>query len=81
MQRGIINRSVLYYLIFVPGVLLLVNAQAPLWAILALLTGVSTAIVMGDVAILCKCDWEKISQQAIRDAIEEQLKTPLLEEI
>lgn len=78
MEAALISRSVCYYLLFIPALLLAQHYQCAIWVVVLEIEVVSMLIVGVDALIIRKCDWEEISKEAIKDASEESLTERIL---
>ena len=60
------------------GVALAVALHLPLWVVMLMLASTSVLIVVADLIVLARCDWEAIALEAMKDASEDTALTECL---
>lgn len=80
MEAALIFRSICYYLIFIPALYLTEHYNCGVWVVILENTVVTTMIAAFDILVIQRCDWSKISLEAIKDTSEESLKVHILSE-
>ena len=78
LGAALVVRSLSYYLLFLPGVALAVALHLPLWVVMLMLASTSVLIVVADLIVLARCDWEAIALEAMKDASEDTALTECL---